>query len=487
MKLLIPTLFSLLLIALPARGQLYLSDPIPVAPDNTYGQRAPRIALTAGNTPLVYWGKTGAASTLYLARWEEDGFGQPMAVPTGDIEPDLFGGGLGPQLAARGNTVYLVFEKYGQGIYCLASTDGGTTFGAPVSVFDPPAGRVGTLPSVAVRPDGNPVVSFITTNNQEQAAVYEVVVSEDGGQSFAPPVVASAAAEGEEVCECCPASVAVSSNEEFYLAFRNNDNNIRDHWVARTTDGGATFPEAADIDATDWMIQSCPQSGPAAFAGGDTLYAVFYSAGEGPASVYHAALHLPTMEATVQFNIPRFNAAAAVQSYPRIAGSGDTLAAVWQESAATGSDIILAWSASGSRALRENVVNIAGANLSQTQPDIAYADGLFHIVYSDQAEGRVMYRQAGFEPFTGTAATRVEREELQIFPNPAVDQATVVLPFEGPSSTVITLRNLQGQVVGQMPVNTQAARLPVGHLPAGLYFVEARQRGRICTGWVGVE
>ncbi|MCB0582382.1 MAG: hypothetical protein KDD10_24100 [Phaeodactylibacter sp.] len=41
----------------------------PVAPDNTYGQRAPRIALITGNTPLVYWGKTGAASTLYLARW----------------------------------------------------------------------------------------------------------------------------------------------------------------------------------------------------------------------------------------------------------------------------------------------------------------------------------------------------------------------------------------------------------------------------------
>ena len=98
-------------------GQIYFSAPIAVAPDNTYGQRAPPIALVEGNRPLVYWGKPGNNATLYLARWEGTEFGEPMALSTGNVEPDLFSGGLGPQLAAQGNIVYLVFEKYGQGIY----------------------------------------------------------------------------------------------------------------------------------------------------------------------------------------------------------------------------------------------------------------------------------------------------------------------------------------------------------------------------------
>ena len=117
MNLSLPVLTLCLFFGFFVQGQICFSAPIAVAPDNTYGPRAPRIALVEGNRPLVYWRKAGNNATLYLARWEGTEFGEPMALSTGNVEPDLFSGGLGPQLAAQGNIVYLVFEKYGQGIY----------------------------------------------------------------------------------------------------------------------------------------------------------------------------------------------------------------------------------------------------------------------------------------------------------------------------------------------------------------------------------
>ena len=90
MNLSLPVLTLCLFFGFFAQGQIYFSAPIAVAPDNTYGPRAPRIALVEGNRPLVYWGKPGNNATLYLARWEGTEFGEPMALSTGNVEPDLF-------------------------------------------------------------------------------------------------------------------------------------------------------------------------------------------------------------------------------------------------------------------------------------------------------------------------------------------------------------------------------------------------------------
>ena len=47
-----------------------------------------------------------------------------------------------------------------------------------------------------------------------------------------------------------------------YIAFRNNDNNLRDIWLTRSTDGGDSFSSAFDVDETDWIVSACPSNGP---------------------------------------------------------------------------------------------------------------------------------------------------------------------------------------------------------------------------------
>ena len=110
-----------------------------------------------------------------------------------------------------------------------------------------------------------------------------------------------------------------------------------------------------------------------------------------------------------------------------IAGNGDTLAVVWQEFNSPGWDINMAWSVNGSGALLNNIMVIDDGVLSQKQPDIAYHDGLFHIVYEDQVNSRVAYRIASFEPIVGTSELPTTSFSVDISPNPFLNKLFVKL------------------------------------------------------------
>ena len=457
-------------LGIAAQSNVYISSPITVPPNNTYGYRAPRILLNADQQPVIYWGKPNT-STLYISYMVADTFTQPMALQTGGVDPDLFGGGLGPQLANNGDTLFIVFEEYGAGIYSMRSTDGGHSFEAPVTVYDPPTGRVATLPSVSVDPLGNPIVSFVTTNNNEAEALYEVAKSTDQGLSFQPAVVANTPAAGDEVCECCPANLSLNSMTDYLLVFRNNNSNIRDIWAARSTDGGLNFDQATDVDDTDWETFTCPQSGPMAYQNGDSLYIAYYSGANADFSVYLSTLHIPTMQKGRQLDLPRAINSNANQNFPRIAGSGDTLGIIWQENSVGVNDLSFSWSTNGSADLAKQVIRVDSAAGVQRFADIQYADGIFHIVYEDVPTTNVIYRQISFEPITSNREVLKNPLAAQLRPNPAANQTTVY--FDNPKQELVRLAiyNSMGQLLStQSTTNTQQS-INTGDFVPGIYSI----------------
>ncbi|MBR9920095.1 MAG: T9SS type A sorting domain-containing protein [Bacteroidetes bacterium] len=450
---------------------IYFSDPIPVA-DNSYGSRAPRVDLLDDGSPVVYFGKSGTNPLLHIARFSGDAFLTPVQIPISNLDVNLWSGELGPQLATFGNTVYVVYEVYGEGIYLSTSTDGGDNWLDPISVVDLPAGRFATLPSVGVDPAGNPVVSFVTTNSFEQEAQYEVAISTNGGVSFEPTVVANAPASGEEVCECCPASIGTDSDGQLFLTFRNNNNNIRDIWVSRAPGVMADFDTATDIDDTDWEIFSCPASGPNSVQSNDDWVSVFFSAGAGFSSVYVSELDRNTMTAGGQWAMPTFNGGETTQNYPRIAGQGDTLAMVWEESATGSKDVLFAWSDSGASNLIDASYILAGGDFAQRNPDIAYRDGLFHVVYTDQLTNQVMYVEAGFAPFVSVKEPKKEVVSFGLSPNPASGNFDIRLAHALDQTARYRVLELSGKVVASGYVSQEVTAVSCTHLPEGIYFVE---------------
>ncbi len=459
----------LLPVFLFSQSTLLIGDPIIVAPENP-NMRAPKITLVEGNKPIVYWGKTGNTA-LYVATWGNNSFNTPLEINTSGISPNLWGGALGPDLASIGNTVFLVFEEYGEGIYCIKSTDGGQTFGEPISVFNAPVGRVATLPSIELLPDGNPVISFVTTNFNEQEALYEITRSNDGGLTFLPTTNASLVVEGEEVCECCPASIAAIAADEIYLGFRNNNNNLRDIWIAKSDNIDMNFDEVADIDNTDWMIEACPQSGPDILVNEDELLSVFYSGNDG-AKVYLSELNRNTMQVISQSQLPSFDGANNSQSAPSIAGSNDTIAVVWQEFVNGSFDIMMSWTTTGVNNLLNNAIVLEDASLAQRFPSIAYADGVFHIVYEDSQSNRVVYRKAEIQDEVNSNSLTFEAEnDIKIVPNPFYDKAIIYFENKRNDKIIVELYHSNGQFVQQYVVNNNLLEIEKSRLNAGCYFI----------------
>jgi hypothetical protein len=76
-------------------------------------------------------------------------------------------------------------------------------------------------------------------------------------------------------CECCPLDLAVTG-DDLLLAFRNNDGNVREHWVARAP-GGGTVTGAAQVTTTEGTLNACPMEGPRLLAGDGVVHAVWSS------------------------------------------------------------------------------------------------------------------------------------------------------------------------------------------------------------------
>jgi hypothetical protein len=58
-------------------------------------------------------------------------------------------------------------------------------------------------------------------------------------------------------CECCPLDARVVGSGELLVAFRNNDYNLREHWVAILPGG-----DVAQASDTEGRVRTCPMEGP---------------------------------------------------------------------------------------------------------------------------------------------------------------------------------------------------------------------------------
>lgn len=471
---------ALLLITLPlvvficqAQQAPTVSPPISVSGNSSaYGKHLPRISTLEDGTPVVFWSKAGSNGGLFLSRMEGDSFGPVITVPTADLNPDVWSGGLGPAFTVSGNTIFIAFEIWGEAVYLVRSTDGGDTFDAPVAAIVPEEGRVASLPAIAADTDGNPVIGSITTNYSEQDARYEVARSWDGGLTFGEPVAASLEADGEEVCECCPSNLLVTENGDIYVSFRNNNSNIRDIWITRSTDGGISFPEAFDVDQTNWSIMGCPSTGPHTIRTGNNLLNVFFSGSPswGP-GVYLSSLDLTTFTAGETIKLPYVEGIPGNQNFPRIAGNEDTLGIVWHENTGSFFKIGFAWSISGTGGLPEEASLLYDAGSPQTYADICFHGGKFHVVYEDQESGTPVYHSIDFDASTGITGNWNGSEGILVYPNPASQSINVELTVNSHEELWLEIIDLSGRVVRESTWTANSGRIDVSTLNKGHYLV----------------
>lgn len=402
-----------------SQNGLSWSPPVPVASAG-FGDSSPRMALLADGTPVVVWGKSAALPQVWCTRWDGNAFTTPAQIGTGSVAPGIYDFG-GLDVAAAGQRVFVVFEDFDQGIFLARSEDGGATWQQPVTVFAAPPGMGTTISAISTDAAGNPIVTFLLQTLSETNAHVHLARSTDGGLTFSNSTNASApSGDNGQACECCYQDILTTGNDTVFVAFRANRNNLRDMWVTRSTDSAGTFDAACDVDAQDWVISACPFSGPRlARLSGDSLLAVWMSKGSGATRVYASTLHGGTMSKGSEIRFPGSSGAASFsQNHPDAAGRQDTVAMIWEETgfAGTGQDLVCSFSTTGAGGLETNLAAMPYAG-TQQYPQLAYADGVFHLLYVNGNQG-LAYRQGTVVTPSSANEAIFGKNAVRVFPNP---------------------------------------------------------------------
>ena len=426
----------------------------------------PRVSVVRNGDPVVLWGKTDTRA--YFSRWNGTGFPAPTTVS--GMLTVFAQTWAGPDMATFGDTIYATMKVTPEGVntnysYLVHSYNGGMTFSAPVRV-DNIDTSLSRFPVVTTTYNGNPLVSFMKFNAAFGDAHYNVVRSSDFGMTFSSDVLASGM--GTNVCDCCPASV-ISSPSKTIMLFRNVVGGIRDMYAGISSDGGATFPTTMQVDNTNWMLSSCPSSGPDGVLIGDSLYTVFMSAATGSTLVYMSRSSITTMGSATS-PITGSLSGVSNQNFPRIAASGNAVAEVWRQTVGSSSQGCLKFTDNISSGFPATFDTVATGSI--TNIDVAVAPGVVHVVWEDDNTGTVMYRK-GTYPTSSTSidASSLASAEINVYPNPANEELTVKVGNYSKPYTV-TLVSTAGQVVRSLSGTSAALIIKTQDLAKGNYILD---------------
>ncbi len=463
------TLFLSLAGSLQAMSQaITWTTPVTVAGGSTYGNLHPRVALNRAGNPMVLWGKNDTRA--YFSRWTGTAFSTPVAV--GNTAINVFAQSwAGPDMASYGDTVYVTMKRTPETMsmnhmYMAHSYDGGMTFSDTVKI-DNIGSNMSRFPIVTTTSTGNPIVAFMKFTPTFTTARYVVTRSTDYGMTFSPEVVASSSSDS--VCDCCPASI-ISSGSNVIMLNRENIGNIRDMWAGVSTDGGMTFPGHMAIDTTNWMIMSCPSSGPDGIVIGDSIYSVFMSTASGTALVHFGRASISGMTARHNRITGMFTGLSS-QNYPRIANAGSASCVVWKQNTSSGNALVYSFTNNISNGFTgyNTVTGATGSGIMNG--DVAMTPGVVHVVWEDDNTGNVMYMKGTYAVTTGLE-TIANKEIIDVYPNPANETFTVSLKNVGNITSCYLTDNV-GRNIELKPqvVNSKATFSLNGIAKGGYYFI----------------
>ena len=304
-----------------AQSQITWSSAMDISA-STFSNMLPRMALDRAGNPLVIWGRMSDQS-IFFSRWTGSSFTTPVKLNPSSMTVTITSW-MGPDIASKGDTVYVVLRQSPESAdtskhtYILRSFDGGVSFAAPVRV-DYIKDSMSRFPTVTVDAAGNPIVGFMELNSMYGDAHWVVTKSTDMGNSFTVDKKASGwGSSSSEVCDCCPGAIVSSGNNSAML-YRNNISNIRDIWTGISTDNNVSYSSGFTVDDNNWMIMSCPSSGPDGVIIGDTLYSVFMNGGSMDDLSYLSKSSISGGAVNSVDNLTGSITGLLEQNYPRIA------------------------------------------------------------------------------------------------------------------------------------------------------------------------
>ena len=219
----------------------------------------PQLAAVGERVYLVF----GQGDLVSVAGSSDGGetFDKPTALPrAGRL---ALGMRRGPRIAVTSDAVLVAAVAGARGggadgdVLIYRSTDRGATWTAPVTINDVPGSAREGLHALVASPTGLVVVAWLDLRDKG-TRIY-AAVSRDHGATWAPDALVYTSPSGT-VCECCHPSVAIGTDGQVAIMFRNSLAGHRDMYVAVSSDG-VMFTPARKLGTGSWALDACPMDG----------------------------------------------------------------------------------------------------------------------------------------------------------------------------------------------------------------------------------
>jgi hypothetical protein len=171
----------------------------------------------------------------------------------------------GPRLAlGKNNRAYVVWsvpnekgDKTRANIrFAMEDSNGGFTSAQTLNEIK----NTARFPIIETMPDDSLLVGWIDrrVDNPTPRSLYLKRLSANGEE------LTSSYKVGGGLCECCRLGITFANGgKTVYVADRQvSDQQIRNHTLRKSTDGGQTFGEPIEISDDGWQVAACPHSGP---------------------------------------------------------------------------------------------------------------------------------------------------------------------------------------------------------------------------------
>ena len=229
--------------------------------------REPQMVVNGKTIVLAF----GAGMRLYASVSTDSGktFSAPVTVAGGAIVP--LNRHRGPRVALSdrsvvvtavvGKTVAAGAHAHGLpsdgDLLAWRSTDSGRSWSKGVVINDVAAAATEGLHALAADAKGNLFAAWLDkrgTGTQLYGAR-----STNGGLSWSKNILIYQSPEGT-ICQCCHPSLAIDSNGQILVMWRNCLAGSRDMYLARSSDG-VTFSKPEKLGIGTWPLNACPMDG----------------------------------------------------------------------------------------------------------------------------------------------------------------------------------------------------------------------------------
>lgn len=233
------------------------------------GASEPQAAVGAGKRVYVAF---GAGDALYASVSTDGGTTYGAPVPVGGAGLLSLGMRRGPRIVAapKGAVITATYSRKGNGsdgdLMAWRTVDGGKNWLGPTVINDVPGAAREGLHAMAVAPDGTIACAWLDL--REKGTQVFAAFSRDGGKTWGRNARVYRSPDGN-VCECCHPSLAYGPDNRLYVMWRNWLGGSRDMYLSSTGDGGRTFAPARKLGTGTWPLDACPMDGGAlAFSNG---------------------------------------------------------------------------------------------------------------------------------------------------------------------------------------------------------------------------